>query len=249
MFSRSIEHKELDRATDLFIKRFLRAVERRLKRRKIENTRDFSEFVRDIERLMDRIMEGVFSELMRRFKNVAERKASWATGDEVKLTLGRPLERRFVLLAVNEFKDSFRRLLRRMYREIVEELAEPEYDEEKIIKKIKKVAMKYVRSQGRTIVRTEIHNIYAKAREEMYSKYEEEAEVTLLYRWLSANDFRTCKVCREIERRTKKGVTMDRLKDVIRDVMRKHGLRYDPRKPFTVHPNDRCTFIVVGYKE
>jgi len=110
-----------------------------------------------------------------------------------------------------------------------------------------KQIMKYVYSktgskmssgQSDVIARTETQALQNKSREWSYKKIDPEGK--LKYKWLNPVDDRTTDVCRNIVRRTNKGVTMNQLKQIIKDEGKKGG--HDPRE-LTPHVNCRSTFV------
>ncbi|MEM0375762.1 MAG: hypothetical protein QXP43_05610 [Nitrososphaerota archaeon] len=90
---------------------------------------------------------------------------------------------------------------------------------------------KIPRPQAENIVRTELANIFNKMREWAYLS---EARVGK-FKWVTKHD--ACEKCKEVEARTAKGVTMDELKAIIKEV----GGEY--AREWTVHPQCRCTFV------
>lgn len=91
--------------------------------------------------------------------------------------------------------------------------------------------------QAERIVRTEAHELRNKARE---LNYAETQSPDALYKWIGPDDSRTTTVCKAIEKRTAKGVPIDKLKAIIDEEGRKAG--FDPRE-FTPHINCRHTFV------
>jgi len=81
------------------------------------------------------------------------------------------------------------------------------------------------------IVRTEFANIFNKMRE---WAYKEKTEVKK-FKWVAKED--ACEKCRQIAEVSKRGVTLDELKELIKQ----YGGPY--AREWTVHPNCRCTFV------
>jgi len=103
---------------------------------------------------------------------------------------------------------------------------------------VRKFGMDEAQAEG--IVRTEMHELKSKAREIAYKMADPEGEAK--YKWINPLDSRTTKVCKELVERTKNGVTLDRLKELVKEVASKYGFK---AREFTPHPNCRSTFIRV----
>lgn len=84
--------------------------------------------------------------------------------------------------------------------------------------------------QAENIIRTEMANIFNKMREWGY-----EGTRVRKFRWVAKED--ACEKCKEVERLAEKGVTLEELKRIIKQVGGKYA------REWTVHPQCRCTFI------
>lgn len=65
------------------------------------------------------------------------------------------------------------------------------------------------------------------------------------YKWIGPNDDRTTDICRNIKRRTTSGVSLKRLREIIRQEGRKGGFEIFKENPYTPHINCRHTLIRV----
>lgn len=107
---------------------------------------------------------------------------------------------------------------------------------DKTIEEVKKAGLEL--SQAEAIVRTEQQAVQTKIREFNFKNMPESENFK--YKWIGPADHRTTKICKEISEATKKGVSLDKLKDTIQKVGKKH--KSDPRE-FTPHPQCRHTFV------
>ncbi len=104
-----------------------------------------------------------------------------------------------------------------------------------IIEKIMKVG-KVDRNQAERITRTEFINVLQnKSREYSYKKLDPKGEYKFV--WMGPKDHRTTKICEAISARTKKGVSMEELKKIIKKFADPEI--YDPSRPWTPHINCR----------
>lgn len=100
-------------------------------------------------------------------------------------------------------------------------------------------------SEAMTIARTEANRVATTTRE-VYATANDPPEAT--YTWVGATDHRTTPICREIKRRVKEeggGVTLPRLKDIVRDVGTEYAVARNQSPPptdWTPHINCRHTF-------
>lgn len=88
------------------------------------------------------------------------------------------------------------------------------------------------RSRAELIAKTELANISNKARELQYRDFTKVQK----FKWKVSRDSKVCKKCREVEERTRNGVTLDELKQIIKDV------GGDTAREWVVHPGCRCLF-------
>jgi len=104
------------------------------------------------------------------------------------------------------------------------------FDLKELVKDLSK-KFKLDKDQAELIVRTEMANIFNKMRE---WAYKEKTDVTKFV-WVAKKD--ACDKCLAIAKASKRGVTLDELKELIK----MHGGPY--AREWTVHPNCRCTFV------
>lgn len=97
------------------------------------------------------------------------------------------------------------------------------------------------KAQADAIVRTEEHNIKTILREGWYRAMDKTGKA--IYRWIGPSDSRTTPYCKEIMKKTLKGVSLDELKKIIRE----HGEKdtYKEDRPYQPHINCRHTFVKV----
>lgn len=91
--------------------------------------------------------------------------------------------------------------------------------------------------------RTEVQAQQNEFRERMYEKME--GSENFKYRWINPMDDRTTDICRAIVHRTDNGVTMEKLKEIVKQESRKEDFDLYKDKPFTPHFNCRSTFVRV----
>jgi len=89
------------------------------------------------------------------------------------------------------------------------------------------------KSSAERIIRNELHEIKNKARDQAYDKIERRRDKPQSYRWIGPNDHRTTKICKNIVRRTSKGVSRPELKQIIKEEADKN--MYSSLRPFTPH--------------
>ena len=90
------------------------------------------------------------------------------------------------------------------------------------------------------IARTESHHVQTMAREKSYSENVNLSEQK--FKWVGPNQpGRTTINCTLIKARTAKGVTLDELKQIVRE--ESDPKTYNPARPFTPHINCRHTFV------
>lgn len=94
--------------------------------------------------------------------------------------------------------------------------------------------------QAERITRTEMHEVESKTREISYKLADPEGKA--LYKWINPLDTRTTPICRELVERTKNGVPLERLKELIKEVANKYG---SEAREFTPHIGCRSVFIRV----
>ncbi|MGQ9642142.1 MAG: hypothetical protein ACUVUF_08540 [Candidatus Bathycorpusculaceae bacterium] len=93
------------------------------------------------------------------------------------------------------------------------------------------------KEQAKTIVRTELSVIANKARELAYSGRTNVEK----FKWVPSSG--ACPLCQEVARKTRNGVTIEQLKNIIKTVGGASS------RELLVHPNCRCSFIRAFHKE
>jgi hypothetical protein len=120
-----------------------------------------------------------------------------------------------------------------------------EVDKRISMKKIVDAVMKFgeiTKPDAERIVRTEFQSVLKnKAREYAYLKADPEGEYK--YKWLGPTDHRTTAICKKIKSRTARGVSMDKLKQIIKQEA--DPAIYQSDRPFTPHINCRHVLIRV----
>lgn len=111
------------------------------------------------------------------------------------------------------------------------------YSLQEVTNKIEKLGVE--KSQAEMIARTEQQAIQNKAREFTFKKYAKEGTK---FKWVSAKDDRTSDICKEITKKTKKGVGLEELQSIIKEVAKKHG---SDARDWTPHVNCRSTFTPI----
>lgn len=97
------------------------------------------------------------------------------------------------------------------------------------------------KDQAETIVRTEQQALQNSIREFNFNNIEGSED--FVYKWIGPQDARTTEICEEIKDVTQKGVSLARLKQIVKSVAKKFDIE-NPRD-LTPHPNCRHTFIKV----
>ena len=118
------------------------------------------------------------------------------------------------------------------------------YPISRIMKYVSRVGGKSVSlGSAETIANTEIHALKNKMREWSYKKLDPKDERK--YKWLGPADHRETVACRNIKRRSVKGVSMKQLKQIIKEESRDMmGLDWDVRD-WSPHPNCRHDVVRV----
>jgi len=244
-----LEQIHLENLTDKFEREVRRRLDkiigRRLWRRhRYGDVRTFSSYeFRDILR---RTFRNISIETIRTAKDVAERKARWGG---MSIRIGLPFEEELIRKVMAEYENtipyqlerSYRRKLRKIMQEALTKNLSPAETEELMKKELGKI----LEGDLRRIARDEIKRAYDLIRERIYKLAEENNKVEGKYKWRTASDERTCKVCREVEERTKKGVSLEELKKIIVEVRQKYRLTERQKHPFFIHSNCRCTYLLV----
>lgn len=96
------------------------------------------------------------------------------------------------------------------------------------------------KGDAETIVRTEANALRNKLRE--ISARINDPEGQFKYMWIGPNDYRTTDICTAIKNRSEKGVTLDKLKDIVEDEAHKADPNWDVRD-WNPHGNCRHSFI------
>jgi hypothetical protein len=96
-------------------------------------------------------------------------------------------------------------------------------------------------AQAKNVVRTEAHEIRLTLRETAFRIADPDDKNK--YMWLGAKgDRRFCEHCADVMEASKKGVSLDELKHLVREAARKACPDLEPRD-WTVHPGDRCSAV------
>jgi hypothetical protein len=111
-----------------------------------------------------------------------------------------------------------------------------------MIKKIQELVGE-AKSKGEVenIVRTEMQSIRNTSREYYYNQF---AKKDAVYKWVSIPDKRRTNTCSRISERTKKGVSIEKLKDIIREESKKDFPEFEPRD-WSAHYSCRSTFVKI----
>ena len=95
------------------------------------------------------------------------------------------------------------------------------------------------KQQAETIASTERQSLINKTREYIYNQSDPEGETR--YKWLNPLDKRTSKICKNITENSKQGLTLNELKELIKQEANNNGMK-DPRE-WTPHPNCRSVMV------
>ncbi|MFA5412787.1 MAG: hypothetical protein WC350_05580 [Candidatus Micrarchaeia archaeon] len=135
---------------------------------------------------------------------------------------------------------AFKGLTRKQSDEVRKEIVRGIRDKEGIQEVIKRITASgnVPVAQANLIVRTEDHEIRAILREAAFKINDPKGEN--LYKWAgpSYQPGRSTKVCQEIKRLTRNGVTMQRLKEIVREQAHKYNPKWEVRD-WTPHGNCR----------
>lgn len=82
----------------------------------------------------------------------------------------------------------------------------------------------------RVIARTESHKVWEKARTTMYEEMEERRGEKFLYAFGNQEDHKTCKVCQEIIDRTREGLPLEKVRDIIVEVSTRKNPKWEPER-------------------
>lgn len=130
-------------------------------------------------------------------------------------------------------------------RIIEEELEAGDYTVDSIAHKIAdKTGIEF--EQARTIVRTESTGISNNLRDRRYR--ERDPEGNFRFGWIGADDFRTTSICRNIRKRIAsegrgKGVSLDRLHEIVKDESLKGNAKGWKYRSLTPHVNCRSSLV------
>ena len=123
------------------------------------------------------------------------------------------------------------------------EFAQPYVSLNRITEKITK-ELGLTKGRARLIGRTEMSAVLNKAREMDYEERDPKGEFK--YKWLNPLDDRTTPQCREITQRTKNGVTMEKLKAIVKEVAEKYaGKGFKYTREFVPHISCRSSYTRV----
>jgi len=123
---------------------------------------------------------------------------------------------------------------KKINKTITEAYKQPNLSLTKLTQKLEE-DLKIGESKLETIVRTETQNISNHARELSYKKADPKGEFK--YKWIGPSDKRTTKYCDEITNKTKNGVKLVELKQIIKESSDQNT--YMASRPFTPHINCR----------
>ena len=106
-------------------------------------------------------------------------------------------------------------------------------------KTAKTIALKHdlPEKQAETIVKTETHEIRGVMQEIDFEQSDPSGKAK--YRWLVISDSRKCEICEAVGKRSKNGVNLQRLKEIIREEKIKAGMK-NLDYEWTLHPRCRC---------
>lgn len=111
-----------------------------------------------------------------------------------------------------------------------------------VIKKIQDAGVE--KEQAEMIARTESAGLKNKSREFSFMQAEKAQEKEFKYKWLGPKDNRTTGICKNIKKRTAKGVSMSELKKIIKEEADKEGVQARP-DDLVAHPGERHTFVKI----
>lgn len=144
----------------------------------------------------------------------------------------------------NLFKDDFKGVTHAksdIIKEFLVKALRKGYSMARVMKYIERVGGKNVTPfKAETIARTETQALRNTMREWSYKKVDPKEEMR--YKWINPMDNRTSEICSNLVARTRGGVTLKRLRELVKAEAQAHGLK--PRE-WTPHPNCRSTFVRV----
>ena len=105
-----------------------------------------------------------------------------------------------------------------------------------VINKIKELGVS--ENQSELIARTESSILKNSAREFNYSQVE--GNENFLYKWIGPDDNRTSDISKEIKSKSKNGLKLETLKNLVRKTSEKYGFK--PDRDWFSHPNQRHIF-------
>ncbi len=94
------------------------------------------------------------------------------------------------------------------------------------------MAVGVTKQQAEMIAITELANLANRVREIAYKDYTKVRKFV----WVTEKDDRVCEKCKEVERRTQGGVTIEELKAIIKEI------GGDTAREYVLHPQCRCAF-------
>ena len=186
-----------------------------------------------LKRATNKQIEGIYKEAIKGVSKETGIKIGFGKIDENALE---------VLKSRKVFKESFKNFSKSARDNIVDGI-EKSFSEPDTVKSIVDSISEKVEGERykiERIVRTESQHVSTLARSNSYKKADPKGEFK--YKWLSHSDGRTTPICKEISRRTEKGVSMKELKVLIKEVALKHGSK---ARDLTPHCNCRSTFIKI----
>lgn len=119
---------------------------------------------------------------------------------------------------------------------LIEAIIDKNYDYDKLAKEITKLAGKdYTREEAERVVRTEMQNLNNTIRENTFRNSDPEGKRKAV--WISTPDYRRTHTCAKITERAKNGVTLEELKQIIKEEADQNT--YDESRPWNPHINCR----------
>jgi len=220
---------------------------------KINSRDDVERLIRRLKILLENALKEEMIEQLRKMNNGIINEISRTLG--IKMKHGK-LDEQFLREQIYslEFEEVFKKygdwFVRRLQDTINEVVLERGADWYHLSKRINEELGVGIR-RARTIARTELANMYNNLLEWNYRKAESILG-EMKYKWVNPLDSRTTECCRRIVERTKNGVSLEELKEIIREESERYfpGF-YREDRPFLPHYNcykDGYVLTVEGWK-
>jgi len=113
------------------------------------------------------------------------------------------------------------------------------FNVEQTRKDLLKEVPELTKSRANMIIRTEYNNIRKISMEKTYNIIDPEGNMK--FKWVGPNDHRTTDICKRIKQRTAKGVSLEELKEIIKEEA--DPKTYTSLRPFMPHLQCRHTYI------